>query len=170
MNWKCYLIASLDNNWTYIGSTNNFPRRLKEHNGSKRGAKRTRGKTWIPILTISGFPNKNSCLSFESGWKRLSHNRNNKRFRIINHFSNISYKYSNDSRWNRILDLLYFLHYSAFIGNKFKLDKQLKLSFTPLEFMTIHTFIDFKINKICWPYFVVCKYFFDAFTANSSAI
>ena len=73
-NWVCYLLKSLDSNKTYIGATDNLYRRLSDHNGlngSSRGAKATRGQTWIPILFVSGFANKIACLSFESGVRHV---------------------------------------------------------------------------------------------------
>ena len=72
--WVCYILKSVDTNKTYVGATDNLLRRLSDHNGlngSSRGAKATRGRTWFPILFVSGFPNKIACLSFESGVRHV---------------------------------------------------------------------------------------------------
>jgi predicted GIY-YIG superfamily endonuclease len=82
--WVCYILKSIDSNKTYVGATNNLDRRLADHNrlnGQSRGAKATKGQQWIPILFISGFPNKIACLSFESG-VRFVRKRKNKKYKI----------------------------------------------------------------------------------------
>lgn len=73
-SWVCYLLKDVNSQKTYIGATDNLYRRLSDHNGlhgSSRGAKATRGRAWIPILFVSGFPNKIACLSFESGVRHV---------------------------------------------------------------------------------------------------
>ncbi len=74
--WICYLIKSIDSNKTYIGATNNLQRRLNDHcgiNGLSRGAKYTRGEMWYVILFVSGFNNKQECLSFEYQFKKIKY-------------------------------------------------------------------------------------------------
>lgn len=156
-DWVCYLIMSLDSKETYIGSTNNRQRRLNDHNNanpSRKGAKRTRGKTWIPILYVSGFENKNACLSFESGWKRLSKKRNIQRLLLINEISNIKLNYNNDPKWNRIMDLLYFVHNITFIGTKFKLNSDVKHPVVLPENLFIEIMNEDWITELSWPYFI----------------
>ena len=73
-NWVCYILKSIDSNKTYVGATDNLYRRLNDHNGingKSKGAKATKGRIWMPILFISGFPNKIACLSFESGVRHV---------------------------------------------------------------------------------------------------
>jgi predicted GIY-YIG superfamily endonuclease len=150
--WVCYLIASLDSNNTYIGSTNNPRRRLCDHNNqakSRRGAKRTRGQTWIPIIRIRGFIDKNACLSFESGWKRLS------RVRRLSKFEN--YEYCDDAKWNRLVDLLYFLHHIAVNGNHYKLDRKLTKPDLELSNLSIEIVIEDWIAELPWPEFINCS-------------
>lgn len=77
--WYCYLIQSKSNpNYTYIGTTNNFEKRLKQHNGIlKGGAKATRKfSDWL-IVKLVKFENKNDALSFEWYWKHYK-TKNNK--------------------------------------------------------------------------------------------
>jgi len=136
--WICYLLASLDSNRTYIGSTNNLFKRINIHNSGK-GAKYTRGQTWMPILVVTGFLNKNCCLSFEKGWQKLYKKRSNKK---------IGFKYvNNDSKWNRVLDLLYFSKNCSLINHKFKLHNYTFLNYN----LCIHIFIDDWISELPWP-------------------
>lgn len=68
----CYILYSTVSNRIYIGYTNNFPRRSRQHNGEiKGGAKKTRRfRPWKPLCTIHGFYDNSSALRFE--W-RLQH-------------------------------------------------------------------------------------------------
>jgi len=65
-----YLIKS--GNYSYVGMTNNFFRRLRQHNGEiKGGAKYTSKRNdWYPVLIIDNFPDKRSACQCE--W-RLKH-------------------------------------------------------------------------------------------------
>jgi putative endonuclease len=159
-NWVCYLIMSLDTNSTYIGASNDQPKRLATHNSGK-GAKYTKGQTWIPILVIEGFTSKRACLSFEAGWKRLSKKRNNGRLIPIWLQGSDVLKYGTDPKWNRIMDLLYFTHNFTFHDPKFICRPLSKLEYMfppPLE---INIFSELWINDLPWPCFVEC-YDFDA--------
>jgi predicted GIY-YIG superfamily endonuclease len=73
-NWSCYLLKSENSTCTYVGSTNNLKRRIRQHNGEiKGGAKYTsKNRPWSIILFIQGFKTKNHCLSFEWHWKYQS--------------------------------------------------------------------------------------------------
>jgi len=67
---------------TYIGVTNNFDRRLRQHNGQiKGGAKYTTSRmaigTWKPVLYVSGFPDYKSALQFEWKWKKVTPRKKN---------------------------------------------------------------------------------------------
>lgn len=109
--WHCYLLKSITNNKTYIGSSIDVQRRLKQHNNNK-GAKFTRGNEWELLITVSNFENKNQCLSFESMWKKVPSKRSNKRL--------INKKYTNDNIINKCLDLHSLLNFSKLENNKFK--------------------------------------------------
>ena len=51
---------------TYCGMTNNFDRRLAQHNGRRvGGARSTRGRAWEPLCVAVGFSNRSQALSFE---------------------------------------------------------------------------------------------------------
>jgi structure-specific endonuclease subunit SLX1 len=72
-----YLLVSSDNA-TYVGSTVNLDRRLRQHNKELAGGahattcKVIKGETWLRACHISGFPDWSSALQFEWRWKQLS--------------------------------------------------------------------------------------------------
>lgn len=68
-NYLVYLLVNSSNNCTYIGSTNNFQRRLRQHNGELvGGAKYTKAMKkegeWVCYGKISNL-NKHLALSIE---------------------------------------------------------------------------------------------------------
>lgn len=78
--YLCYLLYNNDNK-TYIGSTNNFKRRLRQHNGELvGGAKYTtafKGEHgWSPIVKVEGFANRCVALSFEWRMKKRRNSQN----------------------------------------------------------------------------------------------
>ena len=67
----CYLL--FNGKRTYIGSTVNLEKRLKQHNSELvGGAKYTKGSVWWRLCHVSGFGSWNECLKFEWRWKWLS--------------------------------------------------------------------------------------------------
>ena len=157
MSWVCYLIASLDSNDTYIGSTNDFIKRLFNHNRKGNyGAKRTRGQTWIPVVIVSGFLDKIACLSFEAGWKRIRKTgAKNSRFNAINLMcqTNLSYL-QRDIKWNRLMDLIYFTYNFTYLNGKFKMNHQHKFPVTVPPNLTLNIFQDEWIKDLPWVYFL----------------
>lgn len=135
--WVCYLLQSLDSNRTYIGATNNLFKRINMHNSGK-GAKYTRGQTWMPVLIVKGFINKNSCLSFEKGWQKFYKKRST---------NNLNFRYTKDNTWNRVLDLLYFSLNCSLVNCKFKLHNYNFMDYR----LSIKIFIDKWIKKLPWP-------------------
>ena len=156
----CYLIQSLDTRHTYIAASNDQPNRLKNHNNAdpdrkRLGAKRTAGQTWIPVIIIRGFPDKKSCLSFESGWKRLVRNRKSDRLAMLNILSQKKIRYTTDPKYNRILVLLYFVDNTTFIGTKFMLNYDMRHPYFDMPNLSIEIFQeDFFIRSLPWPYFI----------------
>ncbi len=70
MTLICYCIQNSNMNKTYIGATNDFSRRIRQHNGIiSGGAKSTKGDQWFPIIHISGFTDRRQLLRFEWYWK-----------------------------------------------------------------------------------------------------
>ena len=73
MSWSCYCLVS-NQKTTYIGSTVNLDRRLRQHNREIcGGAKATgRGDGWKRVCSVTGFPDERSALQFEWKWKHSS--------------------------------------------------------------------------------------------------
>lgn len=66
--WCIYLLVSSTGR-TYIGSTTDVHRRLRQHNGEIRGgARSTRGKKWRIHCWVSGFDGRSSACR----WERLA--------------------------------------------------------------------------------------------------
>ncbi len=78
MSYLVYVLYSTQNsNLTYCGSTNNFTRRLNQHNGKlSGGAKYThKARPWDYFFRVEGFQTKNQALSFEWHMKHYGYRR-----------------------------------------------------------------------------------------------
>ena len=66
----CYVIAQGDS--AYVGVSNNFQRRLRQHNQEIKGGARytKRGTNWSPVFIVHGFQTHRSVLQFELAMKR----------------------------------------------------------------------------------------------------
>jgi predicted GIY-YIG superfamily endonuclease len=70
-NYYVYVLTPRESRWrhkkTYVGSTNDRARRVRQHNGELvGGAKRTRAyRPWIYLGWVSGFRNRTEALKFE---------------------------------------------------------------------------------------------------------
>jgi putative endonuclease len=82
MVYYVYLIKTLKGfyNKSYVGYTNNLPKRINKHN-TNLGAKSTKGYKW-ELVFKKRFYSKNRALSFEYKLKKDK----NKRSRLINDF------------------------------------------------------------------------------------
>ena len=66
-----YLLKCDNSGRTYIGSTNNLSRRIRQHNGEiSGGASATHGESWSVVFYISGFRDKIEALQAEWRFKR----------------------------------------------------------------------------------------------------
>lgn len=70
--YACYcLLSTTIQSRVYTGYTNNFRRRLKEHNTSSKGAKHTHeGRPYLPIFIVSGFHERARAMQFEKVMKK----------------------------------------------------------------------------------------------------
>jgi predicted GIY-YIG superfamily endonuclease len=72
-----YLLVSTSGS-TYVGSTVDLDRRLRQHNKEISGGARMtsikviKGETWKRHCYVKGFPDWQSCLQFEWRWKQLT--------------------------------------------------------------------------------------------------
>jgi len=71
--WMCYCLESVTGS-TYIGSSVDVDRRLRQHNGELKGGARatSRGSGWNRVCHVVGFPDSRAALQFEWKWKRVS--------------------------------------------------------------------------------------------------
>jgi len=77
--WACYCLVSQSGS-TYIGSTIDIARRLRQHNGELSGGAfaTKRGSGWRRVCHIVGFPDERASLQFEWRWKQLSRKESSK--------------------------------------------------------------------------------------------
>lgn len=73
--FTCYILRHSKSRATYTGQTNNFKRRLRQHNGEiKGGARYTKMKrgtgSWSPLFRVKGFSTIGAVLRFERAMKR----------------------------------------------------------------------------------------------------
>lgn len=84
MNWCVYLLSN--GTRTYIGSTTDVNRRLRQHNGELRGgAKSTRNSIspWELVCYISGFENRSSACRWERIVKCRARGLNKRRVAMV---------------------------------------------------------------------------------------
>ena len=72
-SWYCYCLES-STKFTYIGSTIDPDRRLRQHNRLLSGGAKATGRSegWKRICCVTGFPDERSALQFEWKWKHDS--------------------------------------------------------------------------------------------------
>lgn len=76
--YLCYCLKSTTHaNRTYVGITNNFTRRIRQHNGELvGGARYTHAyRPWRPLFRVHGFKTKRDVLRFEWAMKHRRRSR-----------------------------------------------------------------------------------------------
>ena len=116
MTYLVYLITC--DNLYYIGMTNNFTRRIQQHNGIlKGGAKFTKKRQdWNPILMIDGFKNKQQAMQCE--WALKRRNKNNISG-ILGRFIQLQYLWDRN-RWTSKSPLIYDQMIHIYVEKKYK--------------------------------------------------
>jgi predicted GIY-YIG superfamily endonuclease len=116
MSYLVYLIVC--DNLYYIGMTNNFTRRIQQHNGIlKGGAKFTkRKKDWNPILIIDGFTNKSEAMQCEWAFKNRRGNNLKGIDGRIKHLQTLL----NKNKWTSKSDLIENQNLKIYILNNYK--------------------------------------------------
>ena len=71
MDWFLYVLRCSDDS-LYTGITTDVDRRVSEHNGSKLGAKYTKGKRPVALLQSFPFPDRSAASRAEWQFKKLS--------------------------------------------------------------------------------------------------
>ena len=71
--WWVYVLVGADGGRTYVGATNDLPRRLAQHNGElPGGARSTRaGRPWVVGRTLGPFDSRGEAQSVEYRLKRV---------------------------------------------------------------------------------------------------
>lgn len=78
MSYVYLLLATPLRDATYVGSTVDLDRRLRQHNKEIKGGahatgiKVAKGDTWIRAAHVTGFPDWQAALQFEWRWKQLT--------------------------------------------------------------------------------------------------
>lgn len=113
-----YLVYILkSNNKTYIGMTNDFFKRWRQHNKEiKGGAKYTtmNGKDWYPILIIDGFDTMKEACQCE--WK-LKHN---KKFKGPHKRILYSYMMIQNEKWTNNSPIIKNQNLTVYIDDDYK--------------------------------------------------
>ncbi len=92
-SWYCYCLES-NTGSTYIGSTIDPDRRLRQHNRELVGGAKATGRAagWKRICCVTGFPDERSALQFEWKWKHSSRKKTGspleKRFKALEEILN----------------------------------------------------------------------------------
>ena len=82
--WYLYVVQCSDGT-LYTGVSTDIDRRVREHNGSKRGAKYTKTRRPVRLVWSKEFNNRSEAQSAEYNFKKLFHKQ---KWEIINEDSN----------------------------------------------------------------------------------
>lgn len=115
MSYKVYIITC--ENLYYIGMTNNFERRILQHNSIlSGGAKFTKKKhDWKPICIIDGFINKSEAMQCEWAFKNRRNNNHKGILGRIQHLNELLIK----NIWTSKSPHINHQHLTIFINDKY---------------------------------------------------
>ena len=108
-----YIIQS--GNRSYIGMTNDFFKRWKQHNKIlKGGAKYTSryGDSWTPLCIIDGFQTKSEAMQCEWKLKRVKG--------YYNRLKNVAYLLQNAKQWTSKSPLIQSQNLDVYVVNQYK--------------------------------------------------
>jgi putative endonuclease len=78
--WWLYVVRCSDGT-LYTGVTTSVERRIREHNGSSRGAKYTKARRPVELVWTKEYKNRSEAQSAEYNFKKLFHKQ---KWEIIN--------------------------------------------------------------------------------------
>ena len=103
-----YLLKS--DNYSYVGMTNDFTRRLRQHNKEIKGGARYTSKrdSWYPVLIIDGFQDMKSAMQCEWRLKRGKKGVDG-RIRYLNDYLSKNDKWTSKSDIIKNQNLTYYI-------------------------------------------------------------
>ena len=111
--YSVYIIKS--DNKSYVGMTNNFFRRIRQHNKEIKGGARYTSKSdnWYPICIIDGFKSMSEAMQCE--W-RIKHNKKKGAINRIKYLSELL----KGERWTSNSPLLKDQNFKIYIKDEYK--------------------------------------------------
>ena len=110
-----FLVYLLKNeNKSYIGYTNDFKRRLRQHNGEIKGGAKYTSKydNWSPICIVDGFQTKSEAMQCEWRLKRVKGY-----YKRLKYLSQILQK---NKKWTKNSPLISSQNLSIYVTDQFK--------------------------------------------------
>lgn len=129
MTYLVYIIKSATGCQTYVGMTNNFARRIRQHNGDLQGGARYthRANDWYPICIIDGFETKVEALQAEWSVKRRSKKRG-----VYGRFDRLNHIIQNQTKWTSKSPEITSQSLSFYVDNEYR------------------ELFAFDCNELCW--------------------
>ena len=99
-NWVCYCLCDKTRGYSYVGITNNFTRRHRQHNGELvGGAKYTRAhRPWSTLFKLHGLQTHQQVLQFE--WA-MKHRRKRGHKGVVGRIRTLESLLSVKTRWTK---------------------------------------------------------------------
>lgn len=106
MSWFVYLLT--DGRRTYVGSTTDIQRRLRQHNAEiSGGARATQGRKWYLVSCLEGFDNRSSACRWEKIIKNRSRGLRQRRLAFLDVFCGICPGSSKKKHYKPPVGLIY---------------------------------------------------------------